>query len=210
MGRYAGVMHKAGIITDKQYAAVKNTLKTDSPIPDKYVDVAQAVKKAQRNYFASLGKERSADAFLRKKMLEDHNRSIDKSIDMEEWSLGMAQEHDIEQLRTGIKTKQFEEAGIKPNKSKKSKDGYRVFTTEGIREPDPFDINGTHFVVVGPKDTKMLNVVGEYNPVSHQRHHGHGGERIPGLSRNLGMFLSPLGLSGLGAYNYYTTINQKQ
>lgn len=205
MGRYAGEMRKAGIITDAQYAAVKNTLKSDHPTPDKYVDVAQAVKKAQRNYFASLGKERSADAFLRKKMLESHNKNIDDKIANEEFALGMAQEHEIDQLRLQYKLKQMTEAGVKPNMSKKSKDGYRVFTTEGIREPDPFDKYGTHFAIVGPKDTKMLNVVGEYNPHSHQRHHGHGGERIPGLSRNLGMFLSPLGLSGLGAYSYYTT-----
>ena len=96
MGHYAGEMHKAGIITDAQYAAVKNTLKSDHPTPDKYVDVAQAVKKAQRNYFASLGKERSADAFLRKKMLEQRNKNIDDKIADEELALGMAQEHEID------------------------------------------------------------------------------------------------------------------
>jgi len=30
-------------------------------------------------------------------------------------------------------------AGVKPNYSLKSKDGYRVFTTEGVRNPDPND-----------------------------------------------------------------------
>jgi hypothetical protein len=78
-----------------------------------------------------------------------------------------------------------------------------VFTTEGIRNPDPNDVSGTHYVVLGPKDTKLLNVKGEYKPNSSRRHHGHSGDRIEGVSRNLGAVLSPLFLGGATAYNYY-------
>lgn len=194
-----------GAITDKQYQAIKKAYRFGGD-PLKYIDFKKATQAAKNQYFKDIKISRSRDAWHRKlEVARDEKRyqydleGIDRQVGSDLSNLMFKNEREI----AADMQKEIQAAGVKPNYSLKSKDGYRVFTTEGTRNPDPNDVSGTHYVVLGPKDTKLLNVKGEYKPNSNRKHHGHGGDRIEGISRNLGGILSPLFLGGPAAYNYY-------
>ena len=198
-------LRKFGAITDKQYQAIKKAYRFGGD-PLKYIDFKKATQAAKNQYFKDIKISRSRDAWHRKlEVASDEKRyqydleTIDRQVGNDLSNLMFKNPHEI---MSSIE-KEMQTVGVKPNYSLKSKDGYRVFTTEGTRNPDPNDVSGTHYVVLGPKDTKLLNVKGEYKPSSSRRHHGHSGDRIEGVSRNLGAVLSPLFLGGAAAYNYY-------
>ncbi len=204
--RDLSVLRRFGGITNKQYNAVKTAYRFGGD-PLKYIDFKKAVQAAKNQYFKDIRLSHSRDAWHRKLQVAND----EKNYQLQQEYIDRATGQEIANLMFKSPTeiasdiqKELRVAGVKPNTSLKSKDGYRVFTTEGVRNPDPNDKMGQHFVVVGPKDTKMLNVVGEYTPQSSRRHHSHIGDRVSGLSRNLGQILSPLFLGGAAAYDYYT------
>lgn len=203
-------LRKFGAITDKQYQAIKKAYRFGGD-PLKYIDFKKATQAAKNQYFKDIKISRSRDAWHRKlEVASDEKRyqydleTIDRQVGNDLSNLMFKNPHEI----MSSMQKEMQAAGVKPNYSLKSKDGHRVFTTEGIRNPDPNDVSGTHYVVLGPKDTKLLNVKGEYKPSSSRRHHGHSGDRIEGVSRNLGAILSPLFLGAPAAYNYYKNDTQ--
>lgn len=198
-------LRKFGAITDKQYQAIKKAYRFGGD-PLKYIDFKKATQAAKNQYFKDIKMSRSRDAWHRKlEVASDEKRyqydleTIDRQVGNDLSNLMFKNEREV----AADIQKEMQAVGVKPNYSLKSKDGYRVFTTEGTRNPDPNDVSGTHYVVLGPKDTKLLNVKGEYKPSSSRRHHGHSGDRIEGVSRNLGAILSPLFIGGAAAYNYY-------
>lgn len=194
-----------GAISNKQYEAIKKVYHFGGDA-QKYIDFKKATQKAKDQYFKDIKLSHSRDAWHRKlQVARDEKRyqleleDVDRATGRQIANLMFKNPQEV----ADEVNKVFQSSGVKPNYSLKSKDGYRVFTTEGVRNPDPNDQFGQHFVVVGPKDTKMLDLVGEYVPQSSRKHHGHGGNIVNGFSRNLGSVLSPLFLGGSAAYNYY-------
>ena len=194
-----------GAISNKQYEAIKKVYHFGGDA-SKYIDFKKATQKAKDQYFKDIKLSHSRDAWHRKlQVAKDEKRyqleleDVDRATGRQIANLMFKNQQEV----ADEVNKAFQVSGAKPNYNLTSKDGYRVFTTEGIRNPDPNDQFGQHFVVVGPKDTKMLDLVGEYVPQSGRKHHGHGGNIVNGFSRNLGSVLSPLFLGGGAAYNYY-------
>lgn len=187
-----------GIISEKQYNAFFNSLKGSNPQPDKYIDIQNMIKKAQNSYFKSLPKARKADAYIRQQdVINSKKRADFELVDKVDRIIN-------DQYSTF--QKQYEDqmriAGVKPNTSLMSKDGYRIFTTEKLRNPLSFDNFGQHFAIIGKKDKKLLDVVEQYVPKSKRTHHGHEGPYTPGFSRNVGSIIPPT-IIGTGIYETY-------
>lgn len=192
---------REGLITQKQYWAVRKTVKFKTGDPLKYLNAKQMVQAAKNKYFKDIRQARSKDAISRKNHIERqydfdmqiYNNNVDR---LNEWVSNIAKrvmfkdKSEIEREQQQV----LKSSGVNLDNRKMSKDGYRIFTTEGIKEPDANDKYGTHFIMIGPRDTRILEFGGKIETESNRRHHGHGGHILPGISRNLGS-----GLIGIGA-----------
>ena len=193
MKQFTSWLIKNKLISQKQFDAVRKAFYFGKGDPLKYIDKQQIVQKAKDLYFKDIRLARSKDAFSRKMAIErwyqNNMDNYNKTIQRNEEALSNEAKYlmfkDDNQIRIE-KDKLLKEAGVTKNTDKISKDGYRVFTTEGIREPSGSDTEGQHYVVIGNRNSKNLEIGERIHTGVKRKHHGHGGTVFPGISRNLG------------------------
>ena len=179
-------LYKRGMLSKKQIDAVNKELRSGKNIQevfDKYASKKSILQRAKNTYFSDIKQARKKDSFVRRKQLEDE---IDRR------QFGIFNQKYAELYKAPVlrpiksKTQFMRDYGVQPDYSYMSPDGYRVFSTERLDNPNPNDTGGNHFVIVGPRGSKQLNIVGDWNPTVESKSHRHGGNYIPGTSRNLG------------------------
>lgn len=186
-------LYKNKYLTKNQIQAINRELrsgKTVEEVGKKYIDEKTILQRLKNKYFSDIKQEKKIDAFLRRKQLnqaineEQARKRAEKYIEFYE-------QPKLKHVKS--KAEIMKEYGVDPDYSYMSPDGYRIFSTERLDNPDPNDVLGNHYVVVGPRGSKQLNIVGEWEPTVDHRSHGHGGKYIRGASRNLGASIIAIG-----------------
>lgn len=190
-----GILEDKGLISHKQYYRYENAIKNNDVEKIKEFDPAYALKRMIKKTYANY------NTTLRNRM---------KRLHIENWKINKhnAKLHSDDNILGGysedlLKGKAFdanhELQFINWNKS--SEDGLHVFTTEGIRNPNPDDLTGTHYVFVAPRDTRIGDVISKESIQTGRVGHGHSGNYYPGTSKNLGALL-PFGVGGTALLGY--------
>lgn len=183
-------LKQTGLITDKQYRFYIGRVASDPPSQTKEVEkiVSRIISRAKEFDRSILFKhiikknnalQKAKENEYRRRMYSGNNKytpgqdfTQSKRLDrMENFVYEYNSQHPQDRVFSVDDT---------------SKDGLRVFTTEGIRYPDPHDLSGTHYIFVDKPNKKLGEVVEKLNIDSDRTHHGHFGRYYPGTSRNLG------------------------
>lgn len=192
-----GYLQSKGLISGDQMLAALKVLDHGGKDWRKYVGSEKyLLKKAQQFYFKDIRHSRKIDAFIRRKEVEERNSYA--------FQTAYNSLYVPPKLKTPKSREQImNEYGVDEDLNYTSPDGYRVFSTERINDPDPSDMGGNHYVIVGKRGSKQMNVVGEYNKPSGFSGNTHGGQQIPGWSRNFGSILPWLLVGSFIGSNYY-------
>ena len=201
-------LHNWHLISDKQYYAIIKNKDFDSKPRDvlnKYVNIKALYRSAINNYFKEVKIANKKDAFIRRSSVKDVNDKRKKTRIENKLQEFRDQAEKASLKKEYSKEELMKAYNVDPDFSYMSPDGYRVFSTERLSEPDPDDLSGNHYVIVGPRGSKQLNIIKNYNPTINTTSHNHRGSRIKGTSRNLGSVLYPVTIAGGTA----TLINNK-
>lgn len=178
--------YKRGMLSKKQIDAVNKELRSGKNMQevfDKYASKKQMLQRAKNTYFSDIKQARKKDSFVRRKRLQEEI-AIKQSFIRAQKRSELYKAPVLKPVKS--KAQFMKDYGVEPDYSYMSPDGYRVFSTERLDNPDPNDIYGNHFVIVGPRGSKQLSIVGDWDPTVKSKSHRHGGNYIPGTSRNLG------------------------